>query len=111
VRHAHDGSITPLVAFVLATCASLAIAVGRVGERLVMDERARIVAEAASLAGIYGGIDAAERVARRNEGIVVSFVDSRDRDGRFQTTVSFSDRRAMATAVDTWTSLTSTLEP
>jgi hypothetical protein len=111
VRHAHDGSITPLVAVILALCASMAVAVGQVGERLVIDERARIVAEAASLAGIYGGIDAAERVARRNDGIVVAFVDSRDRDGKFQTTVSFSDRRAMATAVDTWTSPTPTLEP
>lgn len=108
---AHEGSVTPLVAVIVALCAMLAVAIGEVGERLVIAERTRIVAEASALAGVHGGARAAETVAHRNAGALVDVADTRDTDGRFAATVSFGDQRATATAADSWAPSTPTLEP
>lgn len=89
----------------------MTVAIGEVGDRLVIAERARIIAEAAALAGIHGGTLAAETVAHRNAGALVDVADTRNTDGRFAVTVSFGDRRAAATAADTWVPSTPTLEP
>lgn len=108
---AHEGSVTPLVAVIVALCTSMIVAFGKVGDRLVVTERTRIIAEATALAGIHGGTRAAETVAHRNAGELVDVADTRDTDGRFTATVSFGDHRAAATAVDTWAPSTPTLEP
>jgi hypothetical protein len=89
----------------------MAIAIGNVGDRLVIAERARIIAEAAALAGVHGGARAAETVAHRNAGALVDVADTRDTDGRFTATASFGDHRATANAADSWAPSTPTLEP
>ena len=111
MARSHDGSITPLVAVIVALSASMAVAIGEVGDRLVDDERARIAAEAAALAGVHGGVSSAHVVAQRNGGALVDAIDTREADGRFTATVSVDDRRARSTAADSWAPSTPTLEP
>lgn len=111
MAQADDGSITPLFAVVMGCAALLMAAIGNVGEHMVNEHRARIVADAAALAGIYGGDDAATLLAQRNGGTVVDTIDTRNDDGRFGATVTVGRHHATAWAVDTWAPTTSTLEP
>ena len=111
MARAEDGSITPLIAVILACGALLAVTVARIGEGLVGEYRAQLVADASALAGIYGGEEAANQVAQHNGGVVINVDDSRDTNSRFATTVTVNRYRATAEAVDTWTPITSTLTP
>ena len=111
MTRAEDGSITPLIAVILACGALLAVTVARIGEGLVGEYRAQLVANASALAGIYGGDKAADQVAQRNGGVVINADDLRETDSRFTATVTVNRYRATAWAVDTWTPATSTLTP
>lgn len=103
-----DGSIAPLIAVILALCGAMIAVLGNVGERLVAEDRARITAEASALAGIYGGVETAIVVARRNGG---ELIDAQSEEGHFSVTVSFGANRASAHAVDTWLPTSPTLKP
>jgi hypothetical protein len=111
VHNTHPGSVTPLVAAIIALCGVMAMAIAEAGTRIVADERASIVAESAALAGIHGGEQAARVVAQRNGGVLERVVDTRNRDGRFAATIIVDDRHATATAADSWAPVTPTLEP
>jgi hypothetical protein len=111
VTRAEDGSITPLIAVVIGCCTLIAFATATTGVHLVNEHRTRIIADAAALAGIYGGSDSAVLIAHHNGGKVIEAVDTRNIDGRFTVTVTLKRHSATAHAVDTWALTTSTLEP
>lgn len=111
MRNAHTGSVTPFVAAIIALCGVMAAAITEAGMRFVIAERAAIVAEAAALAGIHGGEQAATVVAQRNGGTLGNVFDTRNRDGRFSATIVLDDHHATATAADSWAPSTPTLEP
>ncbi len=111
MTRAENGSITPLIAVAMGCCALLMVAIGNVGEQMVNEQRARITADAAALAGIYGGEEAAARLAQHNGGSIVEVMDAHDDDVLFGVVVTVGRHRATAWAVDTWAPPTSTLEP
>ena len=75
------GQATILMAAVVACCALAAIAVGELGGALVDRQQARTSADAAALAGVDGGRDAAERLAELNGGRLVSYAEEPGADG------------------------------
>ena len=111
MAQADDGSVTPLFAVVMGCSVLLMFTVATVGQQLVDEHRARIAADAAALAGIYGGDSAATLLAQRNGGTIVETIDTRADNGRFGATVTIGRHRATAWAVDTWVPTTPTLEP
>ena len=72
-RRDRGQAIVLLLAFVVVTVV-LMIAVGHFSARLVDQQQAQLAADAAALAGVVGGRDAAERLAAANDGVLTDFV-------------------------------------
>lgn len=72
-RHADVGQAIGLVVIAIVLIASIAIAMASVGSRLVERSAAQNAADAAALAGAFGGRADAEVIANRNGGNLVSF--------------------------------------
>ena len=66
-------AIVLLLAYVVVTVV-LMVAVGHFSARLVDQQQAQLAADAAALAGVVGGRDAAERLAAANDGVLTDFV-------------------------------------
>ena len=78
VDHRDRGqAIVLLLAFIVVTVV-LMVAMGHFSARLVDQQQAQLAADAAALAGVVGGRDAAERLATANDGVLVAFVVAGD---------------------------------
>jgi hypothetical protein len=67
------GQAIVLVLAAVVVAVTCAVAVGRFSARLVDKQQAQLAADAAALAGVDGGQDAAERLALANDGVLMSF--------------------------------------
>jgi hypothetical protein len=67
------GQALPLVVVSVCVAAVCALALGRLGVREVARARAQTSADAAALAGVRGGYDAAERLVHANCGELLAF--------------------------------------
>jgi hypothetical protein len=67
------GQAVMLVLAVAALLAVMAMATARFAARIVAIEQAQVAADAAALAGVARGQGAAEALAARNDGMLVSF--------------------------------------
>jgi hypothetical protein len=83
---------------VMAVGVVLAAALGDVGRAVVDRQRARTAADAAALAGVMGGRDAAAALASRHGGVLVTWAE---RSGEVTVVVRLGDARAVARATDT----------
>ena len=72
-RRGAAGQVLPLVALVVVSAAGAALLVASVGGIVIDRGRARTAADAAALAGVLGGRDPAERIARANGGELRSY--------------------------------------
>jgi len=72
-RAADRGQAVPLLLALVAIAAVLMAAAGHLGARVVDRSRAQTAADAAALAGVIGGLDAAASVAAANGGTVVAY--------------------------------------
>ena len=72
-RRDRGQAIVLLLAFVVVTVV-LMVAFGHFSARLVNQQQAQLAADAAALAGVVGGHDAAERLAAANDGVLTGFV-------------------------------------
>ena len=70
------GQAIVLVLAVVVVTVVLAAAVGRFSARLVDQQQAQLAADAAALAGVVAGRDAAERLAVLNDGVLLLFVST-----------------------------------
>ena len=70
------GQAIVLVLAVVVVTVVLAAAVGRFSARLVDRQQAQLAADAAALAGVVAGRDAAERLAVLNDGVLLLFVST-----------------------------------
>lgn len=70
------GQAVPLMALVLLTTLTLLLAVARVAPLVDDAARARTAADASALAGAAEGRPAADRYARDNGGVLVSYEES-----------------------------------
>jgi len=70
------GQAIVLVLAVVVVTVVLAAAVGRFSARLVDSQQAQLAADAAALAGVVAGRDAAERLAELNDGVLLLFVST-----------------------------------
>jgi hypothetical protein len=70
----HAGQALPLAVAGVCLAAVCALALGRLGIREVARARAQTSADAAALAGVRGGYDAAERLTTVNCGELLAFV-------------------------------------
>lgn len=68
------GQAIVLVLAVVVVVVVLAVAIGRFSARLVDSQQAQLAADAAALAGVVGGRDAAEHLAIANDGVLTAFV-------------------------------------
>ena len=68
-----DGQAAPLLVAVLVCGAVMVSAFGALGARVADAARARTAADAAALAGVVGGPDAARRLAAANGGVIESY--------------------------------------
>lgn len=73
VRRNDAGQAVVLVLAVAVLIVVCMVAVGRFGGRVVRIEQAQVAADAAALAGVDGGREAAASVAAANGGTVVAF--------------------------------------
>jgi len=76
-RRDRGQAIVLLLAFVVVTVV-LMVAIGHFSARLVDQQQAQVAADAAALAGVVGGRDAAERLATANDGVLTVFVVAGD---------------------------------
>ena len=76
-RRDRGQAIVLLLAFVVVTVV-LMVAMGHFSARLVDEQQAQLAADAAALAGVVGGRDAAERLAAANDGVLIVFVVAGD---------------------------------
>ena len=76
VRCGDAGQAVPLMALVLLTTLTLLLAVARVAPLVDDAARARTAADASALAGAAEGRAAADRYARNNGGVLVSYEES-----------------------------------
>lgn len=74
LRDRDRGQAIVLVLAVVVVTVVCAVAVGRFSTRLVDTQQAQLAADAAALAGVVGGRDAAERLANSNDGELTLFV-------------------------------------
>lgn len=93
--HGDRGQAVALVLVVVAFAALVIVAVGRFGGRIIDRQQAQVAADAAALAGVVGGRDAAQRVAAANSGVLESFVVD---DGDVIVVVAVASERATARA-------------
>lgn len=98
MRSRDGGQAVLLMVAVIACCGLLAIAVGTVGVALREQQQARTAADAAALAGVEGGRDAAERLARSNRGSLASFTRAPAADGGWEVTATVRVGAARASA-------------
>jgi hypothetical protein len=89
------GQAVPLVTLVMALAIGAVVVIGRLGATAVALAEARTAADASALAGARGGRAAAEALARRNGGTVVTF---RPVGAAVEVVVSVRGRRAIARA-------------
>ena len=68
------GQAIVLVLAVVVVAVVLAVAIARFSSRLVDNRQAQVAADAAALAGVVGGHDAAEHLAIANDGVLTAFV-------------------------------------
>lgn len=73
-RRDEAGQAVVLVLVVVVFTVLSAVAVGRFAARVRTVEQAQVAADAAALAGVIGGESAAVSLARRNGGVVRSFL-------------------------------------
>jgi Putative Flp pilus-assembly TadE/G-like len=71
------GQALPFVVVSVCVAAVCALALGRLGVREVARARAQTSADAAALAGVRGGYDAAERLVHANCGELLAFTATR----------------------------------
>ena len=76
-RRDRGQAIVLLLAFIVVTVV-LMVALAHFSGRLVDQQQAQLAADAAALAGVVGGRDAAERLAARNDGVLTVFVVTGD---------------------------------
>lgn len=72
----HDrnrGQAIVLVLAVVVVAVVLTVAMARFSSRLIDSQQAQLAADAAALAGVVGGRDAAERLATANEAVLTVF--------------------------------------
>jgi len=77
-QHRDRGQAIVLVLAVVVIAVVLAVAMGRFSARLVDQQHAQLAADAAALAGVVGGREAAERLAAANDGVLTVFIVSGD---------------------------------
>lgn len=99
---AERGSAAVTVLAVTGVAASLSMVVARTGALLVDEARAQVAADAAALAGVYGGEPTARRVADMNGARMVWSTDDLRTAGEFAVEVQVGRVVRGATAVDTW---------
>ena len=95
MKDAERGSLLPVFAVILVVSATLALAVGRLGEAAVARAHAQTAADAAALAGAADGRTAATATAAANGARLVAF-EPLGRDVRV--TVEWGPARATARA-------------
>lgn len=89
------GQAVPMMLVVLTLLVGLVLAVAKAGELVTDASGAQNTADAVALAGVSGGKDGAEMIARENEARLVSF---QAEDGEVQVTVEKKGKRATARA-------------
>lgn len=99
---AERGSAALPVLALMGIASSLSFAVARVGAVLVDEARAEVAADAAALAGVYGGRSMADRVATLNGARLVSSTDELGGGGEFAVEVQVGRIVRAAAAVDSW---------
>lgn len=99
---AERGSAAVSVLAVTGIAASLSMVVARAGAVLVDEARAQVAADAAALAGVYGGAATAGRVAEMNGARMVSASDDLRTGGEFAVRVQVGRIVRGAAAVDSW---------
>lgn len=99
---ADRGSAAVTVLAVVGSAAALSMAVARAGVLMVDEARAQVAADAAALAGVYGGEPMARRVADMNGARMVRSTDDLRTAGEFAVQVQVGRIVRGATAVDSW---------
>lgn len=99
---ADRGSAAVTVLAVVGIAAALSMAVARAGVLMVDEARAQVAADAAALAGVYGGEPLARRVAAMNGARMVRSTDDLRTAGEFAVQVQVGRIVRGATAVDSW---------
>lgn len=89
------GSATPLLALLVVAVGGLCLGVGHLGGLATTRAAAQTAADAAALAGVVDGEEAAAALAGANGGELVDFDDD---DGEVQVEVRLGDARAWARA-------------
>jgi len=89
------GQVTPLLALLVVVAAIVVLGVAQFGAVVIDRAQARTAADAAALAAVDGGRDAADRLAAANHGVVERFVAS---GGDTEVTVRVGRARATARA-------------
>jgi hypothetical protein len=96
------GSAAVVVLGLMGVAASLSVVTARVGAVLVDEAKADVAADAAALAGVYGGVETARRVAALNGARMVSATDDLRVGGEFVVQVQVGRAVRSAAAVDSW---------
>ena len=100
-RGRDEGQAVLLVLPAVAIAAVLAMAAAHAGATLAARAQAQTAADAAALAGVDGGVSAAQRLASRNGATVTRFSRSVETDGvTVEVTVRIDDVAAQARATD-----------
>lgn len=99
---AEHGSAAVTVLALTGIAAALSMAVARAGALMVDEARAQVAADAAALAGVYGGEPMARRVADMNGARMVRSTDDLRTAGEFAVQVQVGRIVRGATAVDSW---------
>ena len=98
--HGESGGALVLVPLLTAALAAvMMVALGHLGETAVDRTRARTAADAAALAGLEGGADAARRIAAGNGATLVSFHGD-SATSQVTVVVAVGDASATARATD-----------
>lgn len=90
----------PLLLIAVAFVALAAIAIGSFATRIVNQDRAQAAADAAALAYLVGGRGDAERIASRNDAVLVSVQVDETPPRSVTVAVRVGDRVATARATD-----------
>ena len=77
-RESDRGQAIVLLLTFVVVAVVCAVAMGHFSARLVDKQQAQLAADAAALAGVVGGRDAAERLATANDGVLIDFLVTGD---------------------------------
>lgn len=99
---AERGSAAVAVLAVTGVAASLSMVVARTGALMVDEARAQVAADASALAGVYGGVPMARRVANMNGALLLRATDDLAVAGEFAVQVRVGRIVRGAAAVDSW---------